>query len=223
MRIFAISDIHGCKNTLLALLDKIALSPSDTLYLLGDYINRGPDSKGVIDLIWALSNQGYTLKCLRGNHEQMLLNKVAADHKQTGPGLETQELLHSFGVARALEIPKEYLKWMGDLPHLAELPGYILVHAGLNFQVADSLADTTSMLWIRQWHDLINQKWLGERVIVHGHTPQPHSQTIYDLGELDRKPALCIDCGCALVQAPYGQLCAFDLGNRTLYFQNYKG
>ena len=66
MRKFAISDIHGCLKSFEALLDKIQLSTSDELYILGDYIDRGPDSKGVIDYIWKLEQEGYAVKCLRG-------------------------------------------------------------------------------------------------------------------------------------------------------------
>ncbi|MEO0876095.1 MAG: metallophosphoesterase, partial [Bacteroidota bacterium] len=66
MRKFAISDIHGCLKTFEALLDQIQFTTQDELYLLGDYIDRGPDSKGVIDLIWKMQADGYQVKCLRG-------------------------------------------------------------------------------------------------------------------------------------------------------------
>jgi len=71
MRQIAISDIHGCARTFQALLDKIQLSTNDQLYLLGDYIDRGPDSKGVIDTILGLINAGYRVQTLMGNHEKM--------------------------------------------------------------------------------------------------------------------------------------------------------
>ena len=70
MHRFAISDIHGCAKTFEALLDRIALSTQGELYLLGDYLDRGPDSKGVLDLIFRLQREGYAVHCLRGNHEQ---------------------------------------------------------------------------------------------------------------------------------------------------------
>ena len=73
---YAISDIHGCIATFKTLLDKIKFSKEDELYLLGDYIDRGPDSKGVIDHIWYLQKSGYQVHCLRGNHENMLLQEV---------------------------------------------------------------------------------------------------------------------------------------------------
>ena len=72
MNKFAISDIHGCAKNFKALLDRISLSLGDELYLLGDYIDRGPDSKGVIDHVWQLQKTGHTVHCLCGNHEQRL-------------------------------------------------------------------------------------------------------------------------------------------------------
>ena len=80
MRRFAISDIHGCRATFEKMLTEVLqLQKEDTLYLLGDYIDRGPDSRGVIDHIWALQKEGYQVHCLRGNHEQMLLDEVDKD------------------------------------------------------------------------------------------------------------------------------------------------
>lgn len=60
MRKFTISDIHGCAKTFKALLNRISFSKEDELYLLGDYIDRGPDSRGVIDHIWHLQKTGHT-------------------------------------------------------------------------------------------------------------------------------------------------------------------
>src|SRR5438876_897645 len=74
-RNFVISDIHGCLKTFRYLLeDIIHYTKSDTLYLLGDYIDRGPDSKGVIDYILSLKERGYRIYPLKGNHEQLLLD-----------------------------------------------------------------------------------------------------------------------------------------------------
>lgn len=218
-RTIAISDIHGCPKTFLSLLEQLGLNRSDELYLLGDYFHRGPDSKGVIDAIWQLRDEGFTLHGLMGNHEQMLLQSIKAEQRVGFPGPGSRELLDNFGVSKYSEIPAAYINWVNSLDYYLELPGYFLVHAGLNFQLSDPLFDTVSMLWIRSWRHTIDRGWLGDRVIVHGHTPQPAEAIREQLDLLDHTPALCIDCGCAIGQAPYGQLCAFDLGNRELYFQ----
>ena len=73
MRQFVIGDVHGCKATLVALLEKINAQWDDEIYFLGDYIDRGRDSKGVLDTIFTLIEVGYKVTCLTGNHEAMLL------------------------------------------------------------------------------------------------------------------------------------------------------
>ena len=73
MRKFAISDIHGCSRTLEALLDKLAVTTADEVYFLGDYIDRGPDSAGVIERLIELRER-YECTFLLGNHESMFLD-----------------------------------------------------------------------------------------------------------------------------------------------------
>ena len=73
---FAISDIHGCNITFNALLEKIDLQKTDELYLLGDYVDRGPNSKGVIDTILELQSEGFFVKCLKGNHEDAMIKSL---------------------------------------------------------------------------------------------------------------------------------------------------
>ena len=75
-RRFAVPDIHGCNKTFQALLDRIQLTTNDQLFLLGDYIDRGPDSVGVLDTILRLKEEGYSVFPLRGNHEQMLIESI---------------------------------------------------------------------------------------------------------------------------------------------------
>jgi len=129
---FAISDIHGCAATFKALLAKIEFSKEDTLYLLGDYIDRGPDSREVIDHIWELQEDGYTIYCLRGNHEQMLIDELAEKEIWYNGEPET---LKSFDARSNQDIPKPYVEWMEELPYFFEIQDYILVHAGLNYMV----------------------------------------------------------------------------------------
>ena len=109
MRRFAITDIHGCAQTFKALLNRISFSKDDVLYLLGDYIDRGPDSRGVIDHIWKLQKEGYQVHCLRGNHEQMLLDEVASKNVWYKGEHAT---LQSFNANSNKDIPKAYIEWM---------------------------------------------------------------------------------------------------------------
>jgi len=192
MRKIAISDIHGCNDTFQRLLEKLALVSGDELYLLGDYIDRGADSKGVLDTIFLLQQQGLSVQCLKGNHEQMILDAV--------DGID-DELM--------------------DLWYF-EVDEYILVHAGFNFKIPLPFADGDAMLWIRDWYHNLNRNWLGDRIIVHGHTPMRKDEIREQFKNLDNLPILDIDGGCVHKgkRRGVGYLCAFDMTNRELYFQD---
>ncbi len=224
MRKIAISDLHGCRKTFLALLDKIAFSQNDHLYLLGDYVDRGLDSKGVIDHIWALQAAGYAVTCLRGNHEDLVLTaQISTEGLDRWLVTDARRTMESFGVSRISSIPKEYLDFMRNLPHWLEVDEYILVHAGLDFELTDPLSRPDKMMWIRHWHDRIRYDWLDGRIIVHGHTPVKRDNIELMLRHLDQQRYLDIDAGCVFWNFPvregYGHLCAFDMTNRTLTFQ----
>lgn len=225
MRQLAISDIHGCRKTLLDVLDHVAFSKADELFLLGDYVDRGPDSKGVIDDIWRLQSEGYTVHCLLGNHEEMTLSdleELQGLRPYASPSAGNPTLLASFGAKNLLKIPQNYFDWMRHLPRYLLLPDYVLVHAGLNFNYVDPLFDVHSLCWIRPdaWYDSLNRDWLGDRIVVHGHTPQRVPVIRGMSGKYDRLPVQNIDCGCFVKnQSGMGYLCCFDLTNRRLTFR----
>lgn len=198
MRRIAVSDIHGCARTFRHLIDQqVRLGPEDHLYLLGDYVNRGPDPWGVFDFIFDLQGRGVRVVCLRGNHEDRLLE--AYDQGRYAASLR-------------------YIRFVRSLPSYHLLDGFVLVHAGLNFSVPHPLHDQVSMRWIRHWEHTLDHTWLGQRRIVHGHVRTPRA-------EIERRvrsdsPILRIDNGCfAITEAGQGSLCALDLDQRTLWFQ----
>jgi serine/threonine protein phosphatase 1 len=229
MRQLAITDIHGCRTTFEALLDTIGFSQSDTLYLLGDYVDRGPDSKGVIDQIWALQRAGYTIHCLKGNHEELVLRAAYGNFTYLEKWLLTdgKDTMDSFGVTQCADIPLEYLQWMEQLPYYLEVDRYILVHAGLDFSIADPLSDTSEMCWIRNWYQHIRYDWLQDRIILHGHTPVTTETIEYQKHNLNHSQYLDLDAGCVYGDPRHwkatglGQLCAFDMTNRALVFQPF--
>lgn len=221
MKKFAISDIHGCAKTFKALLDRISFSPEDELYLLGDYVDRGPDSKGVIDHIWHLQETGHTVRCLRGNHEQMFLHVIDARAELSGvkETLGYAETLASFGTSNVDGIPKSYIKWMKNLDYYLEVDQYILVHAGLNFSVGKPFENRREMIWIRDWYEEIDREWLGNRIVVHGHTPARQLDIKNSIGKLAANPVIDIDNGCPFKSIGFGNLCAFELGSQQFTFQ----
>jgi serine/threonine protein phosphatase 1 len=77
MATYIIPDIHGCIKTLTYLFEeKLKISIGDRVFMLGDYIDRGPDSPGVVEYIIRLIESGYNINCLKGNHEQLLLDSI---------------------------------------------------------------------------------------------------------------------------------------------------
>ena len=220
MRKFAISDIHGCNKTFQALLEQIDLQKTDELYLLGDYVDRGPDSKGVIDTIFRLRTEGYQVRCLKGNHEDRMEAarwdpNVLREWRSWG-GKQTME---SFGVTNLNDIDQMYWEFLKELEFYFEVDEYILVHAGLNF-VGPPLENEYSFLWIRNWYQDINYNWLKDRIILHGHTPITKTQINTNYNQLEKAQYLDIDAGCFYVLEPdMGKLCAFDMTNRKLYFE----
>lgn len=222
---YAIGDIHGCNKTFNILLQTLNIKKGDALYLLGDYIDRGPDSKGVIDTIFELRNKGVAVTCLKGNHEAMLLdaykNKEDEYRFLSNGGRKT---LNSFGCAHVTDLPDEYIDFFQSLEYYHEVDNFILVHAGLNFKEKEPLLDTESLIWIRDWHDEIDYDRLGNRMIIHGHTPI----SIIEMGimteNLTIDKFLNLDGGCYYGNKKnnqyYGYLCAFDLNKKKLFTQS---
>ena len=116
MRNFAIGDIHGCINTLRSLIEEqIKPEPGDIVYFLGDYINKGPDSKGVLDYLLSLKTSNLSIKCLRGNHEQYLLDALQYPWEEVGfRSRGGQETLRSFGSRQVQDIPEQHIDFISD-------------------------------------------------------------------------------------------------------------
>jgi serine/threonine protein phosphatase 1 len=181
---WVIPDIHGCVNTLKALIEEqIRPARYDELYFLGDYIDRGPDSRGVIDYIRHLQKEEYTVTALKGNHEDFAVELYDEEQQSKKPpflnlrnrkrrswhSIGGKETLKSFGIKTLKEISPEYIEWMRNLGYYVCLENFILVHAGLNFSADDPFEDKRSMLWLRDYK--IDPEKIGNRKIIHGHVP----------------------------------------------------
>lgn len=213
---FAVSDIHGCFFTFREILNKINFSKDDTLYLLGDYINKGKRSKEVIDFIIDLQNEGYKIKILRGNHEQILLDSIKRKNRIEA----TPETLNSFGINRLKDLDKKYIDWFFGLKFFYKTSDFIFVHAGIDFNKSKPLKSRMKMLWIRDWYHSINYNWLKSKTIIHGHTPISENQIRERLENIKSTQVLAIDNGCVLKGlSGYGNLCCLELDNMSLTFQ----
>lgn len=224
MRQFAISDIHGCSQSFEALLDKISFSTTDVLFLLGDYIDRGPGSKLVIDRILDLQSQGYQVQCLLGNHEHAMLaakqDWLFFENWRDGWG--GMETLESFNTYSLDEIEPKYWEFLNRLKLYIETEEHVFVHAGLDFSNRFNPFENTEMLLFgRNWYDRTDYYWLGNRIILHGHTPIVKKDIETLLFRLSVNQFLNIDNGCVYDKTGdgYYHLCAFDLTNWQLFFQ----
>lgn len=155
----------------------------DEVYFLGDYIDRGPDSRGVIDFIRSLQKDEYTIIPLKGNHEDFAVELYDAEMKSSGSWFKMfagkkrkswdliggKETLESFGTTHLKDIPPDYIEWMRGLQYFAQTEKFVLVHAGLNFRIEDPFSDLRSMLWLREYE--IEPAKIGNRRIIHGHVP----------------------------------------------------
>jgi serine/threonine protein phosphatase 1 len=180
-----IPDLHGHSKTLKALVEEqIRPSRHDLIFFLGDYIDRGPDSKGVIDYIIKLQKDDYTIRLLRGNHEDYLLrtydNEVVTKSilgitvhqnklKQEWYKYGGKDTLKSFNITEVHQIPESYIEWMRKLEYYITLDQFILVHAGLNFGLKNPFSDIDSMMWIKDFK--VDLSKTDSRKVIHGHVP----------------------------------------------------
>lgn len=108
------------------------------------------------------------------------------------------------------------------MPLFHEEEDFIAVHAGLNFERGHPQLDDPDVIWIRDWYRRIDYTWLGNRTILHGHTPLPQ-QEIEDLfANSDTRQVINLDCGAFAHNNKangFGYLCALDWTNKQLYFQ----
>lgn len=209
-RIFAIGDIHGCAKTFEALLiNQLQIKKSDSIYCIGDYIDRGKKSKEVIDFILRLKDEGYHIYTLRGNHEQMLLDSFNSEEARDvwikNGGKETMK---SFGIELIGDLAEKYLSFFTGTEFYIIKDDYIFVHAGLNFENENIFEDREAMLWERDFNPF--QPSLENKLLIHGHTPESLKYLINQEGN-----CLNIDGGCVYKKHKHlGNLVALDVNER---------
>ncbi len=169
-RLLAIGDIHGCLDLFDRLLDQVAPGPDDRLILLGDLIDRGPDSFGVIERVLALRPVLPQLTVLRGNHEQMLLDYLTGRDTLMFLANGGGATLSSYRRAGFDTIPDEHRDFFAGLPSLHREDGFIFVHAGLRPGIPVDQQQEDDLLWIRG--PFLHSDWDFGATVVFGHTPQ---------------------------------------------------
>jgi serine/threonine protein phosphatase 1 len=171
---FAIGDVHGCLHKLGRVLDRClehgGEAPSRFVFV-GDYLDRGPDAHGVIEMLRRVQEQfPEQVICLKGNHEAIMLDAVRTDDDGLWLLNGGGNTLASYGVARVADMPREHVDWIAALPLSFDDGRRLFVHAGVNPSVPLDEQNEHDRLWIREPF-LSSARDYG-RLIVHGHTPQ---------------------------------------------------
>ena len=186
-RIIAIGDIHGCSAALDAVLGAIDPRPSDTIVTLGDYVDRGPDTRAVIDRLIMLQ-RFCRLVPLLGNHDEMLLDildlhlYLLADWLSYGG----DATLASYGCQDPQRIPENHVAFLRACAPWHETDGHFFVHASYEARKPLKKQTTQVLLW-EPLRDRLPGPHRSGKVAICGHTSQKDGE-ILDLGYLK-----CID------------------------------
>ena len=184
--VYAIGDVHGCLEQLKALEarivdDGLGLEGEKWIVTIGDHIDRGPASRGVIEHVMGPAPKGFRRFSLLGNHEAMLLdflsNPVAHAYYLEEGGLET---LRSYDIEidyppfqpaaqLAAKFPRDHAEFIARLPVYLSLPGWLFVHAGIRPGIPLGMQADDDLIWIRA--PFLTSQLTGGLRVVHGHTP----------------------------------------------------
>jgi len=187
--VYAIGDVHGCLDELKRLEHIIVadapIEGPKLIVMLGDYVDRGPQSAQVLDWLLRPAPSGFTRICLRGNHEAMFLAALerpercddwltwGGEETLQSYGLSTTDFAGASGRQRGhmlqSVVPEEHRSFLRELPTMLEMPGVVFVHAGIRPGIPLERQVDRDLIWIREPF-LSEDHGLGV-LVVHGHTP----------------------------------------------------
>ncbi|QEF98857.1 Serine/threonine-protein phosphatase 1 [Stieleria maiorica] len=212
-RLIAIGDIHGCRTALETLLDAVQPSAEDTVVTLGDYIDRGPDSRGVIETLIRLGERTQLVGVL-GNHEEMMLEVLhhgGSHHAWLRYG--GVETLESYGFDGDLDfLPPEHQQFLDALGDFYVAGDFFFTHAAYNPEVALEDQEIELLRWYSLTNGIPTQHQSGKTAVV-GHTANRDGE-ILDTGHL-----ICLDTYCY----GGGWLTAMDVNTRQVWQANEQG
>jgi serine/threonine protein phosphatase 1 len=192
-RVYTVGDIHGCAAILddlhAKIADDAASFPGEKFVIyLGDFVDRGPDSRGVVERLINAVPTGFLARYVKGNHDAALLEFLLdADTYRAWRGFGAPETLLSYGVrpplfdskerfeetrrALAEALPAAHLRFFQALEPMIILGDYVFVHAGVRPGLNIEKQSEEDLLWIRE--EFLNSNASHAKVVVHGHTPAP--------------------------------------------------
>jgi len=212
-RVIAVGDVHGCLAAFDAVLAAMDLEPSDSLILLGDFVDRGPDSAGVIDRLIELRERCF-LFAIQGNHDELMLEVVEESTWKLGHWFMYggEQTMRSYGTDKVSDIPKEHVEFLRSCVPFCETEHHFFTHA--NYLEDKPLAKTPGM--ILRWESLqarMPGRHQSGKMAVLGHTAQKDGQILYS-GYL-----LCLDTYCYGT----GHLTAFEVNTGEYWQADRKG
>jgi serine/threonine protein phosphatase 1 len=167
---FAVGDIHGCREKLERLLEKLDWRPEngEGLVFLGDYIDRGPDSFEVVEIVQTLKTKwpGH-VTALKGNHEQMFVDFITGREAISLKHNGTDKTIRSYDTNAPF--PKAHFHFLLNLDLFLETETHIFVHAGLRPGVPLHRQSEEDCLWIR--NEFLESEYDFGKTVVFGHTP----------------------------------------------------
>lgn len=210
-RTIAIGDIHGCSTALAALLQVIDPQPTDTIITLGDYVDRGIDSRGALDQLIALAGRCQLVPLL-GNHDEMMLHaRDSNSDLQFWLNCGGDAALDSYGATGQLSlIPGAHFHFLEKCLLYFETAKHFFVHANYKPDVPLDRQDDETMRWL-SLRDFVPGPHRSGKIAVLGHTPQPD---VLDLGHL-----IGLDTGCC----NGGWLTALDIASRQKWQVDVRG
>jgi serine/threonine protein phosphatase 1 len=214
MRTLAIGDIHGCLRSLDALLDAVAPAQDDTLIFLGDYIDRGPNSRGVVERVLQLAARQRVIR-LQGNHEQMMLEALGGGEKlRAWLYYGGEATMHSYSplgdAGKMSDVPDEHWNFMRTGADFFETPTHFFVHANAYPDLPLNGQPPYMLRW-EKFNDPPPHK--NGKIMVCGHTAQRNGLP-RNIGH-----AVCID---TFAYGAGGWLSCLDATSGTVWQANEK-
>lgn len=169
-RLLAVGDIHGCLGQLRRLMEKVGPEPEDQWVFLGDYIDRGPESRGVIDYLIEFRQRFPRSIFLKGNHEAMFLDYLQGKNRLVFLGNGGLATIRSYGEASRSGLPEEHRAFFQSLLPLWQTEAFVFVHAGMRPGIPIQEQSEADLLWIRR--EFLDSDFDWGKTVVFGHTPQ---------------------------------------------------
>lgn len=204
-RTIAIGDIHGCSDALSSVLRSIDPKPDDTIICLGDFVDRGADSKGVLNMLIQLAGDCQLIPILGNHDEMMLLANVSDASYEKWLEIGGITTLDSYGASGLMShVPANHIQFLQSCRSWFETDTHFFVHANYDPCLWLDQQNSQTLRWL-SLHDYVPGPHLSGKIAVVGHTPQPE---VLNLGHL-----ICLDTGCAFG----GELTAMEMASGEVW------